>query len=302
MRRPRRSSRILLLAILVAALASLVAPAVSETAGGDCTPGSDWPTTRADLADGVLVAVNQYRATVGAPALATSPTLTAAAVWKARHMAKYAYMTHDDPAPPVARTPADRLAACGYVGGWGENIAFGYTTAAAVLAGWLASPGHKANIEKPAYLATGIGVAVSPGGVTYWAQEFGTNVDDGGLSTVPPPDPKVTTTTTTTTTTTPPASTPHLSLAAAAPGTPRAAHRFALRFRVDGAATGSTPAVTCRAKVATKAVRAVGAFGKGYASCALTVPRGSRGRQLTGSVEVTAATAKAVRSFSRVVR
>ena len=44
-------------------------------------------------------------------------------------MAKYGYMTHDDPAPPVARTPADRLAACGYVGGWGENIAFGYTTA-----------------------------------------------------------------------------------------------------------------------------------------------------------------------------
>src|SRR3954449_10505194 len=131
---PCRRPLLLALAILAAALASLVAPAVSETAAGDCTPGGDWPATKADLSTAVLALVNQHRATVGAPALMTSPTLAAAAAWKARHMAKYGYMTHDDPAPPVARTPADRLAACGYVGGWGENIAFGYTTPPAVVA------------------------------------------------------------------------------------------------------------------------------------------------------------------------
>ena len=42
-------------------------------------------------------------------------------------MAMYRYMAHDDPAPPVARSIADRITACGYAGaGWGENIAYGY--------------------------------------------------------------------------------------------------------------------------------------------------------------------------------
>ena len=46
--------------------------------------------------------------------------------------------------------------------------------AQAVMPGWLASPGHRANIEQPGFVATGIAAAVSPGGVVYWAQEFGT--------------------------------------------------------------------------------------------------------------------------------
>src|SRR4051794_15348570 len=294
---PRRGP-LAALAVVATALACLVVPAVSETAAGDCTPGTDWPAVRADLADGVLTAVNAYRVTVGAPALVTSPTLAAAATWKARHMAKYGYMTHDDPAPPVARTPAERLAACGYVGGWGENIAFGYTSAPTVLAGWLASTDHRANIEKPAYLATGIGVAVAPNGVLYWAQEFGTNIDGGELS-VPPPDR----TPPSTTTPPPPATTtPRLHVAAAAAGTPHPARPFALRFRVDGMVAGSAPAVTCQARVAVRAVTAVGSFAKGYATCALAIPSGSRGRKLSGSVEVTAASAKARRAFSRLVR
>jgi uncharacterized protein YkwD len=290
-------------AIAAGALACLVAPAVSDTASGNCTPGSDWPAVKADLLDATLALVNQHRASLGAPALVTSPTLAAAAAWKARHMAKYGYMTHDDPAPPVARTPADRLAACGYVGGWGENIAYGYTTPPSVVAAWIASPGHRANMEQPAFLATGIAAAISPNGVVYWAQEFGTNVDDG-LPTVPPPDPTppatTTTTTTNTTTTTPPPPAPQLKLAAAAAGAPRSARPFALRFRVDGATT--SPKVACSARVGSRPVRAVAAYVSGYASCALVVPRGSRGRQLAGTVAVTAATQTARRSFSRVVR
>jgi uncharacterized protein YkwD len=300
-RTPRRRSPLLAAAIAAAALVTLLVPAVSETAGGDCTPGGDWPAVRADLASAVLVAVNQHRAMVAAPALVTSPTLTAAAVWKARHMARYGYMAHDDPAPPVARTPADRLAACGYVGGWGENIAFGYTTAPAVLAAWLASPGHKANLEQPAWLATGIGVAVAPNGVTYWAQEFGTTIDDG-LPPVPPIE-TTPTTTTTTTTTTPPAPTqppPQLRVGSPSAGTPHASRRFALRFRVDGAS--AEPTVRCSVRVGARAVRASGAFAKGYATCALVVPRGSRGRHLSGTVAVAAATQTAFRAFSRVVR
>jgi hypothetical protein len=89
-------------------------------------------------------------------------------------------------------------------------------------------------------------------------------------------------------------------VAPATAGTPHAARRFALRFRVDGAS--SPPAVTCRARIGSRAVRAAGAFANGFATCAVVVPRGSRGSRLSGTVAVTAAAEKALRSFSRVVR
>lgn len=48
-----------------------------------------------------------------------------------------------------------------------ENIAFGYPTAEAVLSGWLASPGHKANIENCALTQHGVGLLES-----YWTHLF----------------------------------------------------------------------------------------------------------------------------------
>jgi hypothetical protein len=98
-------------------------------------------------------------------------------------MATYRYMAHDDPAPPVARSAGERIAACGYSGGWGENIAEGYPTPSSVVAAWLASPGHKANIENPSYVVTGSGAAVAAGGITLWAQDFGTSNDSSGTPT-----------------------------------------------------------------------------------------------------------------------
>jgi hypothetical protein len=115
---------------------------------------------------------------MGLKPLSVSPTLTLAATWKARHMAAFGYMTHDDPGPPAARTAGDRLAACGYPEAtWGENIAMGYTTAQTVVDGWLASPGHRANIERPDYVATGVGVAGTD--QPYWAESFGSVLDGG---------------------------------------------------------------------------------------------------------------------------
>ena len=153
---------------------------------GDCTPGAGWGTLRSDLETQVIGLVNQHRAGLGLGGLAQSGTLTAAARWKALHMAFYGYMSHEDPAPPIARSVGNRLAACGYsASGWGENIAQGHTSAASVMQGWLNSPGHKANIERSSFRAIGVGVAAAANGRLSWVQAFGAVADNGS----PPPQP-----------------------------------------------------------------------------------------------------------------
>ena len=72
-----------------------------------CRPPS-WPADRADLAAQVVTLVNAHRAQLGLVPLVVSPTLTAAAEWKARNMAAYGYLDHDDPAPD-ARTANERV-------------------------------------------------------------------------------------------------------------------------------------------------------------------------------------------------
>jgi uncharacterized protein YkwD len=176
-------------AIVIAGFAGSSRPSIARAAVvGDCTPAPDWPASNGSYAAQVLQLVNEHRAKLGRAPLAMSARLTAAAVWKARHMAAYRYMSHDDPAPPVARSWLDRVHACGYPpsAGSGENVAFGFLTPSEVMAAWVNSPGHRANIEKVGFRAIGIGVAD-----TYWAQNFGTLVESGSPSPPPtaPPQP-----------------------------------------------------------------------------------------------------------------
>jgi uncharacterized protein YkwD len=171
---------------ILTALASTVAVAAfppAASAIGDCTPAAGWPAARPDLAAQVVDLINAHRAQMGLEPLSVSPTLTASATWKARHMAAYGYLAHDDPGPPTGRAAGDRLAACGYPSAtWGENIAMGYTTAQTVVDGWLASPGHRANIERADYAATGVGVAGTE--QPYWAESFG-SVNDASAAAAP---------------------------------------------------------------------------------------------------------------------
>ncbi len=179
-----RTLAVLALAAAVAA-GTLGSSTRDAVAAGDCTPAADWPAQRADLAQQTMQLVNQHRASLGLRQLVVSPALQASAEWKARHMAKYLYMAHSDPAPPVARDTAARMAACGVSGGWGENIAYGYPTAQSVVTGWLNSPGHRANIENGTFAAIGSGAAVGSSGQIYWAHTFGTST--GGTPPAPPP-------------------------------------------------------------------------------------------------------------------
>jgi uncharacterized protein YkwD len=166
----RRFVQLLFALLTITAVAPLPPPASAAT--GDCAPDGAWPVARPDLAAQVVDLINAHRAQMGLRPLSVSPILTSVATWKARHMAAYGYMTHDDPGPPAPRTASDRMAACGYPSApWGENIAMGYATPQAVVDGWLASPGHRANIERGDYVATGVAAAGTD--QLYWSESFG---------------------------------------------------------------------------------------------------------------------------------
>jgi hypothetical protein len=106
-------------------------------------------------------------------------------------MAQYGYFDHADPAPPIARDPFTRVSQCGYTasGFVGENIAKGQRSPAEVVAAWLASPGHKQNIEDPSFQTTGVGVAAGLDGAILWVQDFGGVAVGGGAPPPPPPPP-----------------------------------------------------------------------------------------------------------------
>jgi hypothetical protein len=152
-------------------------------------------------------------------------------------MSTYGYFGHDDPAPPVARTPSQRAHACGYPvqALFGENIAAGYPSSQSVFQGWLGSPGHRQNIERASFAAIGVGVAGA--GTLNWVQNFGSVADAG--ATVPPPPPS------------PPAPAPPPPAAV----TPGVSPASALRFvQVRGCHLRSRRTATCRLRLGAPAV------------------------------------------------
>jgi uncharacterized protein YkwD len=117
----------------------------------------------------LLAQHNQQRAAAGVGPLALSPPLTLAAQGHSNYMALTGIFEHD--IGPI--TPETRAHAAGYFGGVGENIALGPRTVDEVMAGWLNSPGHRANILNGGYKVVGFGIARSFDGLLYWTTDFG---------------------------------------------------------------------------------------------------------------------------------
>jgi uncharacterized protein YkwD len=126
--------------------------------GGDPTAAGTAPTSNVDPAVASFASlVNAHRRSVGCPDLIWHDKVAAAAQAHSDDMAQRDYFSHDT---PEGKTPWDRLHDAGvtWSGPAGENIAMGYTSAQSVLDGWLASPGHRANIENCAFTHHGVGV------------------------------------------------------------------------------------------------------------------------------------------------
>jgi uncharacterized protein YkwD len=122
----------------------------------------------------VLDLTNVERQKAGLPPLIMNPQLTDAAQTYSQVLASSGCFEHTCGAVPNF---ADRATQAGYAG-WnalGENIGAGYPSADAVVAGWMGSDGHRANILSPNFTEMGIGFVAGGGAFgTYWAQEFGT--------------------------------------------------------------------------------------------------------------------------------
>ncbi|TFE04004.1 S-layer homology domain-containing protein [Jeotgalibacillus salarius] len=103
----------------------------------------------------ILRLVNVERSKAGLQPLIFKPEMQFLANIKSKDMADNNYFDHNS---PTYGRPAEMVAYFGYPWTYvGENIAAGYTTAQAVVTGWMESPGHRDNILHEGYTHIGIG-------------------------------------------------------------------------------------------------------------------------------------------------
>ncbi|MEV4427285.1 CAP domain-containing protein [Streptomyces sp. R-07] len=117
----------------------------------------------------VLRLVNTERAKVGCTPVRADAQLASLAGAFSADMATRGFFDHTD---PDGDTPWVRAQQAGISGMGGENIARGQVDAAAVMASWMNSDGHRANILNCDFTTLGVGVAFGDGG-PWWTQDFG---------------------------------------------------------------------------------------------------------------------------------
>ncbi len=170
-------------ATLFFAITISIASIIFSACGHKMSPPSDKPSSInhhpveqdngtpnvADMQQDILLNINQYRRSIGQPALVL---LTAANQQAAKHSANMAHkLTAFGHTGFEARAAAVSKSLGATVSAAAENVAVGKLTAAQVVAGWLHSPGHKKNISGN-FTYTGIGYAVDAGGIIYFTQIF----------------------------------------------------------------------------------------------------------------------------------
>jgi uncharacterized protein YkwD len=162
-----------------AALAALAAfVLVSGASAAEAVVGRDsGATVRARVVELVNAARGKQRKCgaerfPAAAPLTLSRELDDAAADHARDMARKNYFDHRG---RDGSQPKDRVIRAGYQPRLtGENIAYGPESAEEVVAGWLASPGHCANMMDSRFQQIGVGLATDRKRKRiYWVQTFG---------------------------------------------------------------------------------------------------------------------------------
>jgi uncharacterized protein YkwD len=143
-------------------------PPTSTGGGGSTTvTGGTGGSSGSEAA--VVSLTNAERAKQGCSPLRIDSRLVVAA---RKHSADMAANNYFDHTSRNGDSPWKRMEDAGYSSPGAENIAKGYPTAAAVVKGWMNSPGHRANILNCGLRAIGVGMASGSGG-PLWTQDFG---------------------------------------------------------------------------------------------------------------------------------
>ncbi len=121
------------------------------------------PTVSVSWNEEVLRLVNIERANNGLSALGYAYSAQSAADVRAAEIIQV--FDHTRPNGTTCFTALDEAGVTYYTAG--ENIAMGYTTPAAVVDGWMNSPGHRANILHPNFTQLAVGI-----NGTAWVQLF----------------------------------------------------------------------------------------------------------------------------------
>ena len=161
-------SRAWLICLLTTVTVALVAPH-SAQARTPCAGEQLTPTVLNAIGvnDAVFCLTNQIRASYGLPALRRELRLDTAATLHSVDMATRNFFSHVN---PEGLNSNGRAAAQGYTIGAGENIAYGYANARAVMVGWMGSEGHCRNILSS---ATDLGVGTAAIRTAHYTQVFG---------------------------------------------------------------------------------------------------------------------------------
>lgn len=106
-----------------------------------------------EVEQGIIAGTNAQRARYGLPALQIDPALQQQARGHAAWMTNHQTMQHTSAAV-------------------GENIAMGQPSAPDVVAAWMNSSGHRANILNGGYHKIGAAAYTAPNGTIYWCEQF----------------------------------------------------------------------------------------------------------------------------------
>lgn len=170
-RRARRRAMRLALAVAGTSLALVAAGA----AGATPTPAMVAACPNADALPGersapvlgtaTVCLVNQIRTARGMRALRVNRQLSTFATAHSRSMVREQFFAHDIPGGPVfaVRARASAYAKASRRVSMGENLAWGSSelaSPAAIVAAWMRSPGHRANILRRSFADIGLGVVL----------------------------------------------------------------------------------------------------------------------------------------------
>jgi uncharacterized protein YkwD len=113
--------------------------------------------------DRVLALTNAERTARGLRALVAAPCPDGYADSWAAHLAQVGSLSHQALSPILSACRASRV---------GENVAYGNHTPEQLVAAWMASTGHRANLLNAAFTHLGVGAVSTATGRVYGVQVF----------------------------------------------------------------------------------------------------------------------------------